>query len=56
MKQTYPLLGLLAGLLVGLTGVGRVALMTPFLIFVGGVRPVVAVGTDLAYSAITKAV
>ena len=28
--------------------------MTPFLVLIAGVRPVLAVGTDLAYSAITK--
>jgi hypothetical protein len=44
------------GLVVGIAGIGGAALMTPFLILVAGVRPVVAVGTDLAYGAITKAV
>ncbi len=48
--------GFLVGLLVGLTGMGGAALMTPVLIFLFGVRPVVAVGTDLAYGAITKIV
>lgn len=33
---------------------GGAALMTPFLVLFAGVRPVLAVGTDLAYSAITK--
>ncbi|MGE0683656.1 MAG: sulfite exporter TauE/SafE family protein [Candidatus Binatia bacterium] len=47
-------LGLLVGTLVGLTGVGGGALLTPLLILVVGVRPVVAVGTDLAFAAITK--
>ena len=55
MDWTIPLLGFLVGLLVGLTGIGGGALMTPFLILIGGFRPVVAVGTDLAYAAITKA-
>lgn len=47
-------LGLLVGTLVGLTGVGGGALLTPLLILVVGVRPVVAVGTDLAFAAVTK--
>jgi len=41
-------------MLVGLTGMGGGSLMTPFLILVFGTRPVVAVGTDLAYGAVTK--
>jgi uncharacterized membrane protein YfcA len=49
-------LGLLVGTLVGLTGVGGGSLLTPLLILVAGTRPVVAVGTDLAFAAITKAV
>jgi uncharacterized membrane protein YfcA len=56
MDWTIPLLGFVVGLLVGMTGIGGAALMTPLLILLGGVRPVVAVGTDLAYGAITKAV
>jgi uncharacterized membrane protein YfcA len=49
-------LGLFVGILVGLTGVGGGALLTPLLILVVGVRPVVAVGTDLAFAAVTKLV
>ncbi|MDP2727894.1 MAG: sulfite exporter TauE/SafE family protein, partial [Dehalococcoidia bacterium] len=48
--------GLLVGFLVGLTGMGGAALMTPVLILLFGVRPIVAVGTDLAYGAVTKIV
>ena len=44
------------GLLVGATGMGGGSLMTPLLILVLGVKPVVAVGTDLAYAAVTKTV
>jgi len=55
MDWTLPLLGFVVGFLVGLTGIGGGSLMTPLLILVGGVRPFVAVGTDLAYAAITKA-
>ena len=56
MDPTLPLAGFFVGLLVGLTGMGGGAVMTPFLVLVLGVRPVVAVGTDLVYSAITKIV
>src|SRR5262245_62333169 len=49
-------LGLFVGTLVGLTGVGGGALLTPLLILVVGVRPVIAVGTDLAFAAVTKIV
>lgn len=48
--------GLLVGFLVGVTGMGGGAVMTPFLISVVGIGPVVAVGTDLIYSAVTKIV
>ena len=44
----------LVGLLIGLTSMGGSALMTPFLILIVGIRPVLAVGTDLAYNSITK--
>lgn len=47
------LLGLLVGLLVGLTGVGGAALLTPLLVLVG-INPSIAVGTDLFYNSITK--
>lgn len=46
-------MGLLVGLLVGLTGVGGAALLTPVLILLG-INPAIAVGTDLAYNSITK--
>lgn len=46
--------GLGVGVLVGLTGIGGGSLMTPLLILFAGVQPVVAIGTDLAYGAITK--
>lgn len=42
------------GLLVGMTGVGGGSLMTPLLILLFGVKPALAVGTDLGYAAITK--
>ncbi len=46
--------GLGVGILVGLTGIGGGSLMTPLLILVVGTNPSVAIGTDLAYGAITK--
>ncbi len=54
MDAAYPLAGLVVGFLVGLTGVGGGALMTPLLILVFGVTPSTAVGTDLLYAGITK--
>ena len=44
------------GVLVGLTGVGGGALMTPLLISSFAVSPQLAVGTDLLYAAVTKTV
>src|SRR3954471_2893362 len=46
--------GLGVGVLVGLTGIGGGSLMTPLLLIFIGTNPVVAVGTDIAYGAITK--
>lgn len=48
--------GFLVGTLVGLTGMGGGLLMTPLLILFYGFSPTMAVGTDLVYSAVTKAV
>jgi uncharacterized membrane protein YfcA len=50
------LLGFMVGVMVGLTGIGGGSLLTPILILVAGVRPVAAVGTDLAFAAVTKLV
>lgn len=44
------------GVLVGLTGVGAGAFMTPLLIVGFGVSPGIAVATDLLYASVTKAV
>ena len=44
------------GVLVGLTGVGGGALMTPIMVLLFGVAPGIAVGTDLWFAAITKMV
>ncbi len=46
--------GLLVGAIVGITGVGGGALMTPILVMIFGVAPTTAVGTDLLYASITK--
>ena len=55
LRAVIILAGLVIGFLVGLTGVGGGILMTPLLIFLG-VRPTVAVGTDLFYASFTKLV
>ncbi len=44
------------GVLVGMTGMGGGALMTPLLILLFGVSPTTAIGTDILYAAITKTV
>jgi len=50
------LVGLLIGLLVGFTGMGGGSLLAPIMIIFFRVPPVWAVGTDIAYSTVTKAV
>ena len=56
MDPLIVLFGFGVGVLVGVTGMGGGSLMTPILIIVFGFKPVTAVGTDLAYGAITKTV
>ena len=56
MHWPQILSGALTGLVVGMTGVGGGALMTPLLLLVFGVAPVTAVGTDLWFAAATKVV
>jgi uncharacterized protein len=46
--------GFFVGLVVGLTGVGGGSLMTPILIFGFGIKPYLAIGTDLLFAAFTK--
>ena len=46
--------GFSVGLIVGLTGVGGGSLMTPLLIFFFGIKPHLAIGTDLLFAAFTK--
>ncbi len=52
----YALAGALTGFIVGLTGVGGGALMTPILLIFFGVTPISAIATDLWFAAITKLV
>ena len=56
MDLVVVLFGLGVGVLVGTTGIGGGSIMTPLLILVLGTKPVVAIGTDLAYAAVTKTV
>lgn len=53
MEWSLTMVGLFVGLLVGMTGVGGAALLTPLLILMG-IQPTIAVGTDLIYSSVTK--
>ena len=50
----FSLAGAGVGFVVGLTGIGGGALMTPLLVMVFGVAPSFAVGTDLLFASITK--
>ena len=52
----YAAAGALTGFVVGLTGVGGGALMTPILMLFFGVVPTTAIATDLWFAAITKLV
>ena len=54
MEFAYIAAGLVVGFIVGLTGIGGGALMTPILILGFGIPPITAVSTDLLYAAITK--
>jgi uncharacterized protein len=56
MDPLIIVFGLGVGILVGLTGIGGGSLMTPLLLIVIGTQPHVAVGTDIAYGALTKTV
>jgi hypothetical protein len=50
------LTGFAVGMIVGMTGVGGGSLMTPALVGIFRINPAIAVGTDLAFAALTKAV
>ena len=56
MDPLIIVFGLGVGVLVGLTGIGGGSLMTPLLLIFIGTQPHVAVGTDIAYGALTKTV
>jgi uncharacterized membrane protein YfcA len=54
INPLYSASGFFVGALVGLTGVGGGALMTPLLVLLFGIHPTTAVGTDLLYASVTK--
>lgn len=54
INEAHALAGALTGLVVGLTGVGGGALMTPILLLFFAVAPTTAIATDLWFAAITK--
>ena len=56
MTWQLTLAGLLTGLLVGMTGMGGGSLMTPILVFLFGIPPSTAIGTDIAHGAVFKTV
>ena len=53
-ELAFVFAGFAVGLIVGLTGVGGGSLMTPVLIFFFGVKPHLAIGTDLLFAAFTR--
>jgi uncharacterized protein len=54
MDYRFSLAGLVVGTFVGLSGVGGSAILAPVLILLLGVKPSIAIGTDLLYSVPTK--
>lgn len=54
MNWLNSVAGFGVGVMVGMTGVGGGALMTPILVLLFGVAPATAVGTDLWFAALTK--
>ena len=56
MTWQLTAVGLLTGLLVGMTGMGGGSLMTPILVFLVGIPPSTAIGTDIAHGAAFKTV
>ena len=54
MDWKFTVVGLLTGLLVGMTGMGGGSLMTPILVFLFGIPPTTAIGTDIAHGAAFK--
>ncbi len=55
INPPYTFSGFVVGTLVGLTGAGGGAVMTPLLVLLLGIHPVTAVGTDLLYAGFTQA-
>lgn len=55
MDYRISLVGLMIGILVGFTGMGGGSLLAPIMILFFRIPPVWAVGTDIAYSTVTKA-
>ena len=56
MDFRTAIIGFVVGVMVGLTGMGGGALMTPLLILFGWAKPMMAVGTDLVWNTLTKIV
>ena len=54
IEPAYSMAAFAVGVLVGMTGVGGGSLMTPLLIFLFGIHPATAVGTDLLSAAVSK--
>jgi len=54
LQSLYPIVGLVVGIVVGLTGVGGGSLMTPTLVFLFKVPLDIAIGTDLVFASLTK--
>ncbi|MEM2902330.1 MAG: sulfite exporter TauE/SafE family protein [Candidatus Bathyarchaeia archaeon] len=55
-SSSYPLIGFITGILVGVSGVGAGSILTPTLILGFGVTPLIAVGTDLIHSFLMKSI
>jgi uncharacterized protein len=56
IDTSFIVAGAITGFVVGITGVGGGALMTPILLLVFGVSPTTAIATDLWFAAMTKVV
>src|SRR3954449_1466059 len=56
LQLTLVIAGLVVGVVVGLTGMGGGALMTPVLVIFFGIPPLAAVSSDLVVSAVMKPV
>lgn len=54
IDSSYALAGALTGFVVGLTGVGGGALMTPILLLFFGIAPTTAIASDLWFAVFTK--